>query len=85
MARTSSGESSISAARRFSSRRRSFVVPGIGTIQCRLARSQASAIWAGVAPRLAANRLSYADERLIVLPVLGIKARDRPPEVYFAP
>ena len=37
------------AAATFSCKRCSFVVPGIGTIQGFCARSQASAIWAGVA------------------------------------
>ena len=47
--RRSAAVSSMSAAPRFSSRRCSFVVPGIGTIQGFRASSQASAIWAGVA------------------------------------
>ena len=41
--------SSIAAAATFSCKRCNFVVPGIGTIQGFWARSQASAIWAGVA------------------------------------
>ncbi len=49
IARRSSALSVTFAAPRFSSRRWSFVVPGIGTIQGFWARSQASAICAGVA------------------------------------
>src|SRR5919202_560171 len=45
----SSGVSSTAVAPRFSSRRCSFVVPGIGTIHGFCASSQANAIWAGVA------------------------------------
>ena len=49
ISRRSSGVSSTAAAPMFSSRRCSFVVPGIGTIHGFWASSQASAIWAGVA------------------------------------
>ena len=49
MALRSSAERSTFTAPMFSSRRWSFVVPGIGTIQGFCASSQASAIWAGVA------------------------------------
>ena len=49
MSRRSSGVSSTAAAPRFSSRRCSFVVPGMGTIHGFCASSQASAICAGVA------------------------------------
>ncbi len=45
----------MAAAPRFSSSRCSLVVPGMGTIQGRWASSQASAIWAGVTPLLAAR------------------------------
>jgi len=44
----SAEENSMAAAPRFSSRRSNFRVPGIGTIHGFWARSQASAIWAGV-------------------------------------
>src|SRR6266702_2978257 len=47
---TSSAVSSIASAPRFSSMCFSFVVPGMGTIHGFFARSQASAICAGVAP-----------------------------------
>ena len=47
--------SSTSTAPRFSSRRSSFVVPGIGTIHGFCASSHASAICAGVAPLRAAT------------------------------
>jgi hypothetical protein len=49
MSRRSSGVSSTETAPMFSCKRCSFVVPGIGTIHGFWARSQASAIWAGVA------------------------------------
>ena len=49
MSRRSSGVSSTETAPMFSSKRCSFVVPGIGTIHGFWASSQASAIWAGVA------------------------------------
>ena len=49
ISRRSSGVSSTAAAPTFSSRRCSFVVPGIGTIHGFCASSHASAIWAGVA------------------------------------
>src|SRR2546421_12399860 len=49
MSRRSSALSRIAAAALFSSRRASFVVPGIGTIHGFSASSQASAICAGVA------------------------------------
>ena len=49
MARRSSGVRRTFAAPRFSSRRFSFVVPGMGTIHGFCASSQAIAIWAGVA------------------------------------
>jgi hypothetical protein len=49
MSRRSSGVSSTETALMFSSKRCSFVVPGIGTIHGFWASSQASAIWAGVA------------------------------------
>ena len=47
-----------SAAARFSSCRWSLVVPGIGTIHGFRARSQASAIWAGVASCRSAMRVN---------------------------
>src|SRR5215210_329103 len=56
MSRRSSGVSSTSAAAMFSSRRCSFVVPGIGTTHDFCARSQASAICAGVAALRSAMR-----------------------------
>src|SRR5208337_4657370 len=46
----SSGVSATSSAPRFSSRRLSFVVPGMGAIHGFFARTQVSATWAGVAP-----------------------------------
>ena len=49
MSRRSFGVSSTETALMFSSKRCSFVVPGIGTIHGFWASSQASAIWAGVA------------------------------------
>ena len=49
ISRTSSSLSSTSAAARFSSSRASLRVPGMGTIHGSWARSQAIAIWAGVA------------------------------------
>jgi hypothetical protein len=49
MSRRSSGMSLTETAPMFSSKRYSFVVPGIGTIHGFWASSQASAIWAGVA------------------------------------
>src|SRR3990172_7014893 len=50
ISRRSSAVSSTSAAPRFSSRRASFVVPGIGTIHGFCARTQASATCAGALP-----------------------------------
>jgi membrane protease YdiL (CAAX protease family) len=58
ISRRSSAVSSTVAAPRFSSRRFSFVVPGIGTIQGFWASSQASAICAGVACFFAAILVS---------------------------
>src|SRR2546427_3945457 len=49
ISRRSSDVSSMAAAPMFSSRRSSFLVPGIGATQGFWARSHASAIWAGVA------------------------------------
>jgi hypothetical protein len=49
MSRRSPSLSPTAAAATFSRKRCNFVVPGIGTIQDFWAKSQASAIWAGVA------------------------------------
>ena len=60
----------------FSSRRASFVVPGIGTIHGFWASSQASAICAGVAFFRAAIVAKQIDQRLVRLPSLRREARD---------
>src|SRR6266568_6116568 len=60
---TSSAVSSIASAPRFSSMCFSFVVPGMGTIHGFFARSQASAICAGVAPLRWPMRWSSSDDR----------------------
>ena len=65
----------------FSSRRCSFVVPGIGTIQGFCASSQASAIWAGVAFFRSAIVVEQIDQRLIRFPRLRRKAGNDVAEV----
>ena len=65
----------------FSFRRGSFVVPGIGTIHGFCASSQASAIWAGVAPLLAAISLDPLDQRLVRLARFRREARDDVAEI----
>ena len=67
--------SSSSAAPRFSSRRCSLVVPGIGTIHGFCASSQASATCAGVAPFCRRDAGQEVDERLVCLARLGREAR----------
>ena len=73
MSRRSSGVSSTAAAPRFSSRRCSFVVPGIGTIHGFCASSQASAIWAGVACFRAAISPSRSTRAWFALRASGVK------------
>ena len=63
--------SSTSAAAMFSSSRSGAVVPGIGTIHGCCASSQASAIWAGVAPLRSAIAAEQVDERLVGRAGLG--------------
>src|ERR1700739_4291317 len=65
--------SSTSAAARFSSRRCSFVVPGIGTIHGFCASSHASAIWAGVAFFLFAILPSRSTSAWFALRASGVK------------
>ena len=74
MPRRSFAVSSISAAPIFSSSRWSLVVPGIGTIHGFCARSQASAICAGVAPLRPPISVEQVDERLICLASLRREA-----------
>ena len=75
------GVSSTSAAPRFSSRRCSFVVPGIGTIHGFCARSHASAICAGVAFLAAAIRASRSTSAWFALRCLRREARHDVAEV----
>ena len=65
----------------FSSRRSSFVVPGIGTIHGFWARSHASAIWAGVACLRSAIVREQIDQRLVRLAGLRAEAGEDVPEV----
>ena len=65
----------------FSSRRCSFVVPGIGTIHGFWASSQASAIWAGVAFFRSAIAAEQIDQGLVRLPGLRREAREDVAEV----
>ena len=65
------------ARRRSPSRRCSFVVPGIGTIQGFCASSQASAICAGVAFLRVRDRGEQIDQRLVGLAGLRREARER--------
>ena len=67
------GVSSTAAAPRFSSRRCSFVVPGIGTIHGFCASSQASAICAGVAFFRAAIVPSRSTSAWFALRASGVK------------
>ena len=73
MSRRSSGVSSTAAAPMFSSRRCSFVVPGIGTIHGFWASSQASAIWAGVACFCAAISPSRSTRAWFAFRASGVK------------
>ncbi len=73
--------SSTATAPMFSSRRCSFVVPGIGTIHGFWASSQASAIWAGVAFFSAAILAEQIDQGLIRLQRLRREARQGAAEV----
>ena len=73
MSRRSSGVSSTAAAPMFSSRRCSFVVPGIGTIHGFWASSQASAIWAGVACFRAAISPSRSTRAWFAFRASGVK------------
>src|SRR5688572_13313097 len=77
----SSGVRSTSAAPRFSSRRCSLVVPGIGTIHGLRASSQASAICAGVARFRAAIGATRSTSARFRPPVLGREPRDGGAEV----
>jgi len=65
----------------FSSKRSSFVVPGIGTIHGFWASSQASAICAGVAFFRSADLAKQIDQSLIRFSSLRRKARDDVAEV----
>jgi hypothetical protein len=65
--------SSTATAPRFSSRRASFVVPGIGTIQGLCASSHASATCAGVAFFLAPIRWSRSISAWFTLRASGVK------------
>src|SRR5260370_13654349 len=71
---------SIAAAPMFSSRRCSFVVPGIGTIHGFCARSQASAICA-CRPLPLSDPGKQVNQCLIRFAILGRKARDDVAEV----
>ena len=73
ISRRSSAVSSTAAAPMFSSRRCSFVVPGIGTIHGFCASSQASAIWAGVAFFRAAISPSRSTSAWFALRASGVK------------
>src|SRR3954465_764262 len=73
ISRRSSDVSFISTAPRFSSRRCSFVVPGIGTIHGFCARSHASAICAGVARFLLATLASKSTRAWFALRASGAK------------
>ena len=77
----SSAVRSTSAAAMFSSRRCSFVVPGIGTIHGFWARIQASAICAGVAPFRSATRSSSSTNARFASRASAIEARDGVAEV----
>jgi hypothetical protein len=81
MSRRSSGVSSTESAPMFSSRRCSFVVPGIGTIHGFCASSQASAICAGVAFFRSAMLAEQIDQGLIRLESLRREARQGAAEV----
>src|SRR3984957_6041178 len=74
--RRSSGVSSMAAAPMFSSRRCSFVVPGMGTIHGFCANSHASAMWAGVAFFSFCNLAQQINHGLIRFPGLWSKAWD---------
>ena len=69
--------SSIATAPRFSSRRSNFRVPGMGTIHGFWARSQASAIWAGVAFFWAARWLSTSTSGWLAFSASGVKRGNR--------
>ena len=73
--------SSTSAAALFSSRRCSFVVPGIGTIDGLCARTHAIAICAGVAPFRAATCSSRSTKARFASQSVGVEAGDRAAEV----
>ena len=81
MSRRSASVSSTAAAAMFSCKRCSFVVPGIGTIQGFWARSQASAIWAGVAFLRSSDASEQVDQRPVRLPGLRREAGDGVAEV----
>ena len=68
--------SSIATAPMFSSRRWSFVVPGMGTIHGFCASSHASAICAGVAFFRSADLAEQIDQRLVGLACLRGEARN---------
>ncbi len=72
--------SSTATAPRFSSKRFSFVVPGIGTIHGFWASSHASAIWAGVHSSLC-DAAEEIDEGLVRLARLRHEARNPAAEV----
>ena len=81
ISRRSSAVSSTAAAPMFSSRRCSFVVPGMGTIHGFWASSQASAIWAGVAFFRSRDLAEQIDQGLIRLQRLRREAREGAAEV----
>ena len=58
----------------FSSRRCSLRVPGMGTIQGFWERSQARAIWPGVAPWRLGDARQHVDDRLVVLERVGVES-----------
>ncbi len=77
IAATSVSESLRSVAPRFSSRRCSFVVPGIGTIQGFCASSHARATWAGVAFIRSAAALRTSTKAMLALRASGEKRGTR--------
>jgi len=73
ISRRSSAVSSISTAPRFSSSRASFIVPGIGTIQCLRASNYTRAICAGVSFFLNAISSRKSTSTLFILRLSSLK------------
>ena len=69
------GQSSMSSAAMFSSRRATRLVPGIGAMSSPWASSQASATCAGVAPSWVGDRFDFVDDGQVDLEVVAGEAR----------